>query len=552
VDVKRSAEISRIIGLPRRTWSEQDAIDVAALLTAKLRTPYGAHALYPIQGVMLAEAYDARGLLSGAGVGEGKTLPSLLIPTLLGAERPVLLVRAAISPQTRRDITYWSRHFAVHPGLRVVHYEGLSTASQSGVLDMIRPDMIIADECHSLKNRDSARGRRFMRYVREHPTTMFFGLSGTITQRSIMDYWHLALLASRDNAPLPIIYAEAEQWAQALDPGVHDDARLAPGALLDLSPAQEDEPSEAIDRARRRYRQRLADTVGYVMPTAPTLGTSLLLTRRASEVPPCVHSALDKLHTTWLTPNGDELEWAMDVWRHAREIASGFWYRWDPPPPTEWMMARRAWHAFVRQILSQRRKGLDSPLQVAQHYHDHELHTAWVAIRDAYDPEDHKRVEWLDDYLVVDAARWLHTTPKGIVWSEHVAVGRAVAERAGVRYYGGGPKAADEIADARGPIVCSIAAHGTGRNLQDRYCHNLILSCPPSADAVEQLIGRTHRLGQTADEVTVELYLQSPDIIDGFASVIERARYILATTGSRQRVLLASTNFDLDNPAAAG
>jgi hypothetical protein len=285
------------------------------------------------------------------------------------------------------------------------------------------------------------------------------------------------------------------------------------------------------------------------MPTRPSIAAPLRIHAREIAVPPAVFDALDKLRTTWSTPNGDELEWAMDVWRCARELAIGCWYRWDPPPREEWRQARRAWHAYVRQVLSQQRKGLDSPLQVALHYADHELHQAWCAIRDEYDPAEHTVVEWLDDYLLRDAAEWLREHAHGIVWCEHKAAGIRLAEMTGYRYYGGGERAAREIDDARGPMIASIDAHGTGRNLQDRYRDNLVVSCQPSADAVEQMIGRTHRLGQEHG-VSVEIYLHAPEIRAGFGSVIRAAQYILHTTGSMQRVLIAGTNFSLDELAA--
>lgn len=551
MQIPRSPELRRIAALPRRVWSDADAREVAALLTAKLKTAHGTARLYPIQGIMLAEAADARGLLGAVGVGEGKFLPSVLIPTLLDARRPVLMIQASLRAQTEREIAKFSRHFRIHPGLKIVHYEGLSCVSQAACLDAYAPDLIVADECHALKNTKSARGRRFMRYMREHPTALFVGLSGTITQRSILDYWHLAVLASRgrgeETAPLPIVYAEVEQWAQSLDANVHDDARIDPGALLDLSPAAPDDPRKDLACARHRYRKRLADTCGYILTMRPSITTPLSISTREVVVPDSVSAALETLRTQWVTPNGDNLEWAMDVWRCARELAIGCWYRWYPPPREEWRAARRAWHAFVRQTLAQQRKGLDSPLQVALHYATHPLHQAWCAIRDEYDPSDHTVVTWIDDFLLRDAAEWLARHEHGIVWCEHVAAGQRLSEMTGYRYYEGGERAAREIDDARGPVIASIAAHGTGRNLQ-RYHDNLILSCPPAANEVEQLIGRTHRLGQE-DAVSVEIYLHAQVIREAFATVIKAAQYIRETTGSVHRLLIADTNFSLDELA---
>ena len=53
---------------------------------------------------------------------------------------------------------------------------GLVQSAQK--LDYIQPDLIIADECHLLKNHKAGRTRRVTRYMREHPETKFVGVSG--------------------------------------------------------------------------------------------------------------------------------------------------------------------------------------------------------------------------------------------------------------------------------------------------------------------------------------------------------------------------------------
>src|SRR5262245_42251244 len=92
VDV--SADFKRIASLPRRVWNKQEAAELAELMTVDLKTLYGTEKLRPIQAIMCAEAADAGGLFAACGVGSGKTLPSFLIPSLLQAQRPLLLVQA--------------------------------------------------------------------------------------------------------------------------------------------------------------------------------------------------------------------------------------------------------------------------------------------------------------------------------------------------------------------------------------------------------------------------------------------------------------------------
>jgi hypothetical protein len=360
----------------------------------------------------------------------------------------------------------------------------------------------------------------------------------------LRDYWHLMGLCLKESAPLPYVYAQLETWADALDPDVDDRCRVLPGALLDLSPAEATDPAEPIDRARGAFRRRLADTRGVVVTPTNEIAASLLLQERKVTVPVAVTEALDTLRSTWETPNGDEIQQAIDIWRHARELACGFWYRWSPPPPAEWLEARKVWHKFVRGILNRQTPGLDSPLQVARRFAEHPAHRAWLAVRGLYDPDKHKVAEWISDYLLQDAAAWLAEGP-GVAWVEHGAVGSRLALMTGLPYFGGGPEASRGILDAKGPIIASIKAHGTGKNLQ-HYDRAFLLSPPPSADMLEQLFGRLHREGQAADEVVFDLNLGCPEIRDGLAKALSEARYIQTTTGMPQKLLYADRSFSLD------
>tara|TARA_R110000824_G_scaffold62155_1_gene164831 strand:- start:357 stop:623 length:267 start_codon:yes stop_codon:yes gene_type:complete len=85
----------------------------------------------------------------------------------------------------------------------------------------------------------------------------------------------------------------------------------------------------------------------------------------------------------------------------------------------------------------------------------------------------------------------------------------------------------------------SIKAHGTGKNLQ-RWSHNLLTSFLPNGSALEQLIGRTHRLGQEADEVYVHYFEQHPSVLIDIEKAREVARYIQDTQGNRMKILVAS------------
>ena len=148
---------------------------------------------------------------------------------------------------------------------------------------------------------------------------------------------------------------------------------------------------------------------------------------------------------------------------------------------------------------------------------------------------------WLDDWLAKDAVAWAAEAP-GIVWFKHVALGHRIAELGGLPYFGEGKKAEEAIKLERGnrSIVASIAAHGTGRNLQGAFSRNLIAE-PPSAGKVwAQLLGRTHRYGQPKEIVTADCYLHTPEFVGAYANAIRRTDYVFETTGETNRLRFAT------------
>ena len=94
-------------------------------------------------------------------------------------------------------------------------------------------------------------------------------------------------------------------------------------------------------------------------------------------------------------------------------------------------------------------------------------------------------------------------------------------------------------------MALSARAHGTGLNLQ-KHRESLFLSFPSSGKAAEQIIGRTHRSGQEADEVLATYYAHTAEVRDSVKRAREDAAYIEQTTGSPQKLLYASWTKEVD------
>ena len=506
------SDLARILALPRRTTPPAGTETLAELLGP----------LRPVQAQALAEGWLCRGLLAPISVGGGKTLVTFLLPRLLQSHRPVLLVPAALREKTRRDwADYSARGWRVSP-VEIVSYELLGREQSANLLDRLQPDLIMANEAHRLKNRRAACTRRVARWMREHPDTPFAALSGTLISRSVRETSHLALWALGDRSPLPTTWSLLQELADATD--ADGWVSPSPRILQALGP-----------NIRESIRRRILETPG-VVASHPRDGCAagLRLVDWECALPDTIRIALAELRDTWATPNGDLITRAVDLWRHARDIAQGFFYRWVPPPPPQWLDARAAWKRFVRETLKYSRT-LDSEAQVARAHAKNRDLAAWRAVRDTYVPDTVP--EWLDHSVVREAAAWARNTG-GIVWVDRRAVGDAL-ERHGVPYYGRrGEREGQHIEDASGPIAASVAANSTGRNLQ-RWRDALVLAPPSSGARWEQMLGRLHREGQKADTVRFFVHLASIEHMAAFEKALDDAVYQQNILGKEQKILLA-------------
>lgn len=544
--VVRSVDFLRVASLPRR----ETFTDFSEALTLHLKTPGGTQSLRPHQAWALSEAYERGGLLAPLSPGAGKTLISLLAPVVMDAQRPLLLVPAALRDKTLKiDIPALRHHWRLHDRLLVRSYEELSTVGFADFLNRTMPDLIICDEVHNLRARSAARTKRVLRFYNEHPTTKFIGMSGTITKRSLRDYAHLLRLALKDGSPLPHSWMELQDWADALDEGIDEATRIEPGALMDFVEPEDMAISDKTARARRGFRRRLVVTPGVVTTEETSISTALnILERPVPQVAPEIVSAFRALRNTATLPGGEEISTALDLNRHAKELAAGFYYRWVWPEGKvdhEWLEARKLWRRFVRKTV-QYSRGYDTELQVAQAVRKGEIrcpedeYQKWTNIKDRVEPRT--EAVWISEYLIDDIAEWLREGP-GIAWVEHQAVAEKLRQR-GFPVFAAGE---NEIAleDGSRAVVASMAHH-VGKNLQ-MFNRNLVVSSPTSGTIWEQMIARTHRPGQDADEVIFNIYLHCRELWGSFMQAQRDSEYIFGTLGQEQRLRIATKVFPTVN-----
>jgi hypothetical protein len=507
--------------------------------------------LRPVQAVALYEMGTYGGLFGPIPVGHGKTNISLLAPYVLDAKKPLLVLPAGLIKKTKDEWHgQYANHWRIPANIQIASYEILGRAEWATFLDELNPDAIIFDECHRAKNKKAAVTRRLVRFMRAHPNTKVVALSGTIMKKSLLDFGHILRWCLKKGAPIPETDVELEDWAQALDEKIEEYERAELGALKLFSGGVDD-----IEEVRRGFRDRLISTPGIVAVTGgdDLVSSSLKVRALKYKVQPITEQHFAKLRRDMLTPDDWQLKQAVDVWRHARELAIGLHYIWSPRPPEPWREARRNWGMFVRDTLSKSRT-LDSELQVVQACDagklPNETLEAWRAIRDTFTPN--VVAMWHDDSALKVCLEWMKRP--GIVWTEHDLFARRLAELSGCKYYGAKGLNDDgervEKADHTKAVIVSIDANKEGRNLQEKWFRNLITAPPEGADVWQQMLARTHRPGQPADEVEVDVLLGCKEHANAWRRAVAAAEAIRDTTGADSKLLLADVDWPSDDEIA--
>lgn len=534
--VGSSQEFKRIIGLDRRECSGVAYVDS---YTDMLRKPTGLQTLRPIQALALHELTSG-GVFGPIGVGEGKTLITLLAPTLIGAERPLLLLPARLVKKTEVELEAYAKHWNITPPPTIRSYEWVGVAKNAEFINEFNPDLVMADECQRLKNLKAAVTRRVMRFVRKHKTRCLF-LSGTITTKSLHDYWHLVKVClPEQRLPMPRMWPELSEWADALDDNIQEQFRIDPGVLCDLGPKDE---IDRLARARKGFQQRLRDTTGIVGTTQPSITATLTIELQHVKPPAEIEDALAKIRETWERPDGHQFADNLALRRYLRQVAQGFYYRWIESPPKEWLSLRLEWVDYCRDVLRHSQK-YDTEFQVALACRSGKLndpggiYRKWWSVRGGFKPKS--ETVWLSDYMVRLIQDDLKKNDPTLVWAEHVEY-EHVADVLGYKYFGEMGMCnglAIEQASPHVSHILSVPANYEGRNLQ-AWHRNLITSCPSSGAMCEQLLGRTHRPGQTAEEVTCRIIITTPEHQDAWDAALQNARYLEDTTGQKQKLLYA-------------
>lgn len=285
-----------------------------------------------------------------------------------------------------------------------------------------------------------------------------------------------------------------------------------------------------------------------------------------------------------VTPDGDVIDFGMHTFKWLWELSTGFYNSllW----PSAWWLQERAervgkpisageaeallqgalthhrllqlYHKELRTFLDGRHQpGCDTPMLVAREIVGQmQNRTAKFKLPglliNAY--RQQKEVAYDDlpvrisspqrvcSYKIDAAVEWCREYQKegGLIWYHHPEVGGWLSEALTLHGipHTWAKAGEDKKAYAPGLVIASYA-HGTGKNLQHQS-RNLVLELRREADKMEQALGRTHRSGQKADDVRVDILVSNGFDLALFNAVIRDSDYIQATTGMRQRLCYAT------------
>ena len=288
--VTNTRELRRILELPQRDPEEQ-GIRLVEFATSVYKTEGGTQTLRPLQALALAELQLVGGVICMMPVGQGKTLVSFLGPVKT-SKTPLLLIPAEHKTKTEKEFEALCEHWKSHKNYKIATYEKISRNPE--LLENISPDMLVLDEAHRLKNPKSGVTRRVGRYLKANPETKVIVLTGTLTKRSLRDWYRLQqwTLPEKLNV-LPKYFKELEDWALALDE--KPEFRKQLGALRVFG--------KDLQSAREGYGQHIRRVPGIIGATAKKENMELsilLVDMQYTEIDRWTRNA----HEKWETPDG--------------------------------------------------------------------------------------------------------------------------------------------------------------------------------------------------------------------------------------------------------
>lgn len=515
-----NSEVERILGLP--------VVDEYAL-EGDLPLATGDVCLTDTQAAALLVAKHVGPPVIRVPVGGGKTLITMLMPTVLGAKRPLLLLPAANLKDFEAGAAFARDNFEVTVLPVPLSYEKLSRGDKE--LYEVNPDLIICDEADRLLNPKSTRVRALKAYLRRNPKTRMTGLTATWGKDRTVEAGTLVSLFLGDASPYPRDFNTLRSLANIMDDNTYpyfptwaDYGKWAP--LFG-----DEREAEGI---RRIFAAREASSPRVVTSTVPSVDVPLTLQPYSLTLCAEAEEAVRRAEADFELPCGEFIDDYLSLERHVTSLRNGFYtQRVDDGRPSEWYTTRRDFLFAVREAGLINREGTETVPRVIR------------AIRTGKHKALHALYEDYERYR----AQWPKLPPTRVVVTDATALQRLVAltrEHNALLFYerSATPSLTQDIEAwpvgqqaprGRRPLLLSRRSYGVGRNLQD-WSHAVLTRFPGDPVTCEQLLGRLHRRGQT-EPVTFFFNEKDADRLDrclaGAYSLTQKGRGPYKVCGAR-------------------
>ena len=548
-------DIARLRQLPRKlavSPEEERMIRENFEKTGRLR---------PAQVEMLVEAMREGALVSGASVGVGKTLVTACLPAVLGHEASdsMLIAPASLLEKTVKEYEEYKEHFDIDPPARMLSYASISRVAGFRELTDNPPGLIIFDEAHRIGFR-SSRARRLSAII-EKNSIRCCALSGTLDRQTYDLQAYIFALCLGMDSPLPVSGKGIYQLGLALNdpkdfpmrkqPWMHSKtARKMVEGIVGVLP-----PRAFRTEGRRRLASFIRLSPGVYYPDGGSADVPIHIKpmdvlRKPNRL---VAEVLENLEERWRLPDGQEIITAAHMADLRKQLRLGFYMEHVWPGGRidhEWMEARKDWAGLARSTINAgSRYTSEGELLTAiqeSNYGSYPLRRAaenWLMVKNRPGPKS--EVRWLDKSILRKVAEYAQDEYEAgrpvLVWVHHTAPLDLVDSFGlkNVRSVWGG----DVIPDGPDPpsLFLSIGANREGKNLQGGFAdnkgwaYNLILDYQPTPYVHEQMLGRTHRSGQTRPVYVI--YNVSPPFDRSFETLVRKTK-VLADKKGDQKLLL--------------
>lgn len=566
-EVPHSAELDRILSVPRRVWTPESVQPLVKAMTARLRTPNGTWTLRPHQALALFEFWQIGGGLLVIPVDGGKTLISFLAPVVVGAKNPLLITKGSLikSGKTAQEFAELAQQWRSPAPITTVSFTRMAREDAEHFLTEGQFDCILIDEAHGARNIGAAVTKRIERYkvaqAQKGIHVPVLAMTGTFYRKSLDNLRYLMSWTLGDYASIPWKDArEMHRWKRALDWQVPPGQRLWPGAILELargylSPEKIQSmragsptmiPSVALTAAREALQRWMAETPGVIILNESDCDKPIRIRFRLPPYDQLLEETFQKFRATQRTPDGWLMPEAIVRYAHEKEIGAGVYNIIDPRPPEEWATARREINTYVKDKIDSSQRSanpVDTEQQVMRRFPDAPAVARWRELKPTFKPRS--KAVWLSASVLHWAAQWVTKNGPALVWVQNIAVGEMLSKLTGIPFYSSDGLSEDgrSIIDARPPASAIVSTHAIREGFQLHYWGRaLMIGWTQPADQVEQIIGRQHRKKQQND-VEIDVLVLSGETLRAFAMSYAESLQVREILSSKYKLLSAELDY---------